>query len=303
MCISKFLHRFPLAQLCYTGSRFLTKENVQWIHYANRIQGNVTVTRAKRENIVNRISKHRPVVQILGRVRLRIGRITVVVGRTLISSSFIGRPSSLMMKISDGFFLCRNQPCELNLSDNSLKYRVIQPTRPVDLFKGEFVDRLLTGCTPSKGTSKVFCVCAPRWLVTTTSFCLVIKVKCLQMGQIILSRVMTPSLLMLTKVRTRQSWQNVWEQLRVLAVPVRLSKQIGQSVSGALTPDFSSSILSVRPNVKLAMPPEWLRRDAYGNLSWDRVASSPLAFYGWVALGWRRIRTPYSATACRRLLG
>lgn len=190
-------------------------------HYANRIQGNVTVIRARMEKIDNRNSKHLPVVQILGRVRLRIGRITVVAGRGMISSSFIGRPSSLMMKTSDVFFLGRNKPCELNLSDTTLKNRVIQPKRPV--VKGKFVDRLLTGWAPSKGTSKVFCICAPRWLVTTRSFCFAIKVRCLQMGQIILSRVMTPSLLMLTNVRTRQSWQNVWEQLRVLAEPERHS--------------------------------------------------------------------------------
>lgn len=77
---------------------------------------------------------------------------------------------------------------------------------------------------PRRGTSSI--CSSPRFLSwpdeCSSSFGFLIKVACWQMGQIMLS-LRFPSVLMLSSVLTRQSWQNTCWQLRVRSRPDRLS--------------------------------------------------------------------------------
>lgn len=77
---------------------------------------------------------------------------------------------------------------------------------------------------PGRGTSSI---CSwlrfLSWLdERSSSLCFLMKVACWQMGQTMLS-LRFPSVLMLSSVLTRQSWQNTCWQLRVRSRPARLS--------------------------------------------------------------------------------
>lgn len=77
---------------------------------------------------------------------------------------------------------------------------------------------------PGRGTSNI--CSSPRFLFwpeeCSSSLGFLIKVACWQMGQMMLS-LRFPSVLMLSSVLTRQSWQNTCWQLRVRSWPDRLS--------------------------------------------------------------------------------
>lgn len=68
------------------------------LFYANRIQGRVAATSARMVKADSKSSRHRAVVQILTRLLLRCGWTTVITTLSA-SSSAMGRPSALMMKI------------------------------------------------------------------------------------------------------------------------------------------------------------------------------------------------------------
>lgn len=71
-----------------------------FVGYANIIQGSVAATIAISVNITSRTTKQRAVVQILIRRLLRLGwGTTGIVSRLTASSSAMGRPWALMMKI------------------------------------------------------------------------------------------------------------------------------------------------------------------------------------------------------------
>lgn len=179
--------------------------------YANKIHGKVAATNASTVNTDSKTNRHRAVVQIL-RLLLRWGWTTVI---TILSasSSAMGRPSALMIKIRDALWLGLITLCRRTRSEIPLKQRAIQLTR-----------RALCSSTSGRGRG-TSSVCASSGFLsaasdTSASFCFLMNVRCRQMGQTIVSLIF-PSLLMLTSVLTRQSWQNTCPQLSVLSVPDR----------------------------------------------------------------------------------
>lgn len=190
--------------------------------YANKIHGKVAATNASTVNADSKKNRHRAVVQIL-RLRLRWGWTTVITTLSA-SSSAMGRPSALMIKIWEAFWPGLTSLCRRTRSESPLKQRPIQVT-PLCKLSPE-TRRALCNSTRgrARGTSSV---CAWSGFLsaasdTSASFCFLMNVKCRQMGQTMVS-LMFPSLLMLTSVLTRQSWQNTCPQLRVLSVPNRHS--------------------------------------------------------------------------------
>lgn len=209
-----------------------------FVGYANIIQGSVAATIAISVNITSRTTKQRAVVQILIRRLLRLGwGTTDIVSRLTASSSAMGRPWALMMKIWE--FLWSGLISDsirrlLHLSEIHLKRLPIQLS-PLES-DGELlcpdarrVSWWCCGLPGAGGGTGTFKVCLPPSSAsfpgergTPTSCCFLMKVRCRQTGQMMVS-LMTPSLLILTKVFTRQSWQKTCPQLRVLSVPERLS--------------------------------------------------------------------------------
>lgn len=190
--------------------------------YANKIHGKVAATSATRVNADSKKIKHLAVVQIL-RLLLRWGWTTVITTLSA-SSSAMGRPSALIIKIWDALWLGVISLCRRTRSEIPLKQRAIQLT-PLGKLSLE-VRRALWSCPSGRGrgTSNV-CGLSGSFSTerdTSASFCFLMNVRCLQTGQAIVS-LMFPSLLMLTSVLTRQSWQNTCPQLRVLSVPDRHS--------------------------------------------------------------------------------
>lgn len=193
--------------------------------YANKIQGNVAATNA---SIVNAESKHikqRAVVQIL-RLRLRWGW-TRVITILILSSSTMGRPSALMIKIWEALWLGLTSLWRFALAEIPLKQRAIQFSPLGKLFIDAVCALWRCPRSPSgmgTGTSSV--CCSSRFFSvaseTTTSFCFLMNVRCRQMGQMMVSLII-PSLLTLTRVLTKQSWQNTCPQLKILSVPDRHS--------------------------------------------------------------------------------
>ncbi len=190
--------------------------------YANKIQGKVAATSATIVNADSRTNRHREVVQIL-RLRLRWGWTTVITTLSA-SSSAMGRPWALIIKIWDALWLGLINLCRRTRSDTHLKQWGIQLT-PLGKLSLE-ARRALWSCPSGRGrgTSSVCASSGPLSAArdTSASFCFLMNVRCRQIGQTIVS-LMLPSLLMLTSVLTRQSWQNTCPQLRVLSVPDRHS--------------------------------------------------------------------------------
>lgn len=190
--------------------------------YANKIHGKVAATSASIVNADSRTIRHCAVVQIL-RLRRRWGW-TAVITTLIASSSTMGRPSALMMKIWDVLWLGLIILCRRARSETPLKHREIQLTLLGKLSVAEL--RALWSCPSGRGrgTSRV-CPSSESLSavgITDTSCCLLMNVWCRQIGQTIVY-LMFPSLLTLTNVLTRQSWQNTCPQLRVLSVPDRHS--------------------------------------------------------------------------------
>lgn len=203
-------------------SSSLARNNPDILRYASKIHGKVAATSARIVNADSRTNRHRPVVQIL-RLRLRWGW-TAVITTLSASSSTMGRPSALMTKIWDALWLGLISLCRRTRSEIPLKHWEIQLTPPREL-PPESLRALCSSTTGrGRGTSRV---CALSTVLsaangTNASFCFLMNVRCRQMGQTIVS-LMFPSVLMLTSVLTRQSWQNTWPQLKVLSAPDRHS--------------------------------------------------------------------------------
>lgn len=191
-----------------------------WRHYANNIQGNVAATSARAVKIDSKKSKHRAVVHTL---RLRLFGCTTVMTTLSASSSTIGRPSELMMKICDALWVGQTSLCLRSRSDIHLKLWEIQFKPLGKVSPGAAA----LWCCPTgmgTGTSKI---CAASTSLSalrgnSASFCFRMNVRCLQIGQTIVS-LMFPLVLTLTRVLTRQSWQKTCPQLSVLSVPDKLS--------------------------------------------------------------------------------
>ena len=210
---NKLLHT-----LCVGVGSCVWHFTVASLFYANRIQGRVAATSARMVKADSKSSRHRAVVQIL-RLLLRCGGTTVITTLSA-SSSAMGRPSALMMKIWDALWLGLINLWRRTRSETPLRQRDIQFTPPAE--PSPEARRASCRCPGGSG-SGTSSVCAWRGALsaarlTSASFCFLMNVRCLQMGQAIVS-LMFPSLVMLTSVLTRQSWQNTCPQLRVLSAP------------------------------------------------------------------------------------
>lgn len=187
--------------------------------YANKTQGNVAAISARTVNADSKTRRHLEVVHNL-LLRLRCAWTTVITTSSA-SSSAIGRPSALMTKICDALLLGLISLCRRSRPEIPLKQWDIQLPTLGELLP---VERCASWSSSGRGTSRVW---APSWFLpaakdTSASFCFLMNVRCLQMGQTIDS-LMFPSRLKVTRVLTRQSWQNTCPQLRVLSVPDRHS--------------------------------------------------------------------------------
>lgn len=193
------------------------------VNYASKIHGKVAATSASMVNIASRKKRHRVVVQIL-RLRLRWGG-TAVITILSASSSAMGLPSALMMKIWDALWLGLINRCRRSRSQILLKQWKKHLTARC-CWSGETrCASWSRGRVRGRGTSRVCASLFPPESPTkdtNVSFCFLTKVRCRHMGHTIVS-LMIPSLLMQTSVFTRQSWQNTWPQHRVLSVSNRHS--------------------------------------------------------------------------------
>lgn len=193
-----------------------------WIcrSYANNIQGNVAATSARAVKTESKKSRHRAVVQTL---RLRLFGCTTVMTTLSASSSTMGRPSALMMKIWDALWVGQTSLCLRSRSDVHLMTWDSQFKPHGKVSPGAAA---LWCCPAGMGTGTSNICAASTSLSplrdTRASFCFRINVRCLQMGQTIVSR-MFPEALKLTRVLTRQSWQKTCPQLSVLSAPDKLS--------------------------------------------------------------------------------
>lgn len=137
------------------------------------------------------------------------------------SSSVMGRPSALIIKIWHALWVEPTSLCRRTCLGIPLKQLASQSAPLGDKYLWMLWDLFDWSTSTGRGTSSV-CISPGLLFESSSSFCFLRNVRCWQMGQTMLS-LMFPSVLMLSSVLTRQSWQNTCPQLRVLSVPERLS--------------------------------------------------------------------------------
>lgn len=187
--------------------------------YANNIQGTVAATSATAAKTNSKKRRHQVVVHTL---RLRLFGCTTDMTTLSASSSSMGRPSVLIIKICNVLWLGHTSLCLRIRSDIHLQMWAI-PFKPVGKV---FVAAGLWCWPPGRGTGTSNVCPASTSLsavrAKSAAFCFRINVRCLQIGHTIVP-LMFPLLITLTRVLTRQSWQKMCPQLKVLSVPDRLS--------------------------------------------------------------------------------